>query len=119
MTNPGSNGGGALNITALLQKAGELERDGHVREAIGVFEESLRIAPDHLHALLYQGNALLRLGREDEALESYKAFLDRGGEGEAAERTRRILEQLEPEIYADEEQPPAIPALVEDEEPVS
>jgi len=96
-----------------------LARLGDDIAAYDAYERALAISPDHLLALLYQGNALLRLGRQDEALESYKTFLDRGGEGEAAERTRRILEQLDPETYGDEEQKPAIPALVDDEEPVS
>lgn len=96
-----------------------LARLGDYRGAFDAYGRALQIAPEHLHALLYQGNALLRLGREDEALESYQAFLDRGGDGEAAERTRRILEQLDPEAYTNDEPIPEIPALVDDEEPVS
>ena len=44
------------------------------------------------------GNALLRMGDVRESAESYKAYLDQGGESEASERVRRILQQIAPDL---------------------
>jgi tetratricopeptide (TPR) repeat protein len=98
-----------------------LARLGDDLAAYDAYERALRLTPDHLLARLYQGNALLRLGREEEAAAAYKAYLDGGGQGETAERARRILEQLAPETLGGDKAPekPDIPALVEDEEPTS
>ncbi len=98
-----------------------LARLGDDIAAYDAYERALAISPDHILALLYQGNALLRLGREDEAVLAYKAYVDGGGKGETAERARRILEQLAPELFLDQEadEMPSIPALIEDEEPTS
>jgi tetratricopeptide (TPR) repeat protein len=96
-----------------------LARLGDDLAAYDAYERALRIAPDHLLARLYQGNALLRLGREAEAAIAYQAFLDGGGQGETAERARRILVQLAPESDDKAREKPEIPALVEDEEPTS
>jgi tetratricopeptide (TPR) repeat protein len=98
-----------------------LARLGNDLGAFDAYERALQITPDHLLAQLYSGNALLRLGRESEAVAAYKAYLDAGGEGESAERARRILEQLAPDLLPGKkaDEPPVIPALVQDEEPDS
>jgi len=100
-----------VNAGVALARLGD---DLGAHEAYG---RALAIAPGHSLALLYQGNALLRLERKDEAVRAYRAFLDGGGRGEAAERIRRILQQIDPTRA--EPAAPDIPALVEDEEPAS
>ena len=64
--------------------------------ALDAYGRALALEPDNSLALLYRGNALLRLGRDGDAVVAYKAFLDRGGYGEDEERVRRILEQIAP-----------------------
>jgi tetratricopeptide (TPR) repeat protein len=64
--------------------------------AVASYRRALEAQPDHPRARLYLANALLRLGRRDEAVEAYTAFLDLGFRGEAAERVRRILQQIAP-----------------------
>ena len=43
------------------------------------------------------GNALIRLGRKDEAAQAYLAFLDIGGRGANRERVIRILQRIAPQ----------------------
>jgi tetratricopeptide (TPR) repeat protein len=76
-------------------------RLGHDLKAVAAYEQALELDPKHRAARLYLGNALLRLGRRDEAVEAYKAFLEQGNRGEAAERVRRILAQIAPGAVAD------------------
>jgi len=76
-------------------------RLGHDLKAVEAYEHALELEPKHRNATLYLGNALLRLGRRDEAVETYKAFLEQGTRGEAAERVRRILGQVAPGAVAD------------------
>ncbi|ANM30011.1 hypothetical protein ABI59_11165 [Acidobacteria bacterium Mor1] len=65
--------------------------------AIDAYRRALNIDPENSLAQLYLGNALLRLGRSDEAADAYVVFLDRAeGNSEAKERVRRILEQVAP-----------------------
>jgi len=73
--------------------------------AVASYRRALEARPDHARARLYLANALLRLDRRDEAVQAYKAFLDLGFHGEAAERVRRILLQVAPEVLP----PPAEP----------
>lgn len=70
---------------------------GDDEAAAASYRRALEARPDHPRARLYLANALLRLGRRDEAVEAYKAFLDLGFRGEAGERVRRILRQIAPE----------------------
>lgn len=60
---------------------------------------------------LYRGNALLRLGRIDEAADAYLRFLERADDDADAERVRRILAQIAPERLPkpEPEAPPAEP----------
>jgi tetratricopeptide (TPR) repeat protein len=100
-----------VNAGVALARLGD---DSGARDA---YARALVMSPGHSLALLYEGNALLRLGRREEAVRSYHAFLDGGGQGEAAERIRRILKQIDPQAASDlPPTPPAIPALVEGEE---
>jgi tetratricopeptide (TPR) repeat protein len=69
---------------------------GDDEAAAASYRRALEIQPDHPRARLYLANALLRLERRDEAVEDYMAFLDLGFHGEAAERVRRILQQIAP-----------------------
>jgi len=77
--------------------------------AAAAYRQALAIEPDRREAQLYLANALLRLGDEGAAVESYKAYLDSDARGEAAERVRRILAQLAPEALVVDPPPPPRP----------
>lgn len=87
---------------------------GRDEQAVSAFDRALAIEPDHARAQLYKGNALLRLGRRDEAAQAYLAYLDSGGGGAAGERVRRILEFIAPgtlpEVQPLPDAPPPPPA---------
>jgi tetratricopeptide (TPR) repeat protein len=80
-----------------------LARLGSDTQAIEAFDRALKLDPTQDRALLYRANALLRLGRPDDAAGAYKRFLEVKPDGESAEQVRRILAQLSPA-------PPAPPA---------
>ena len=76
--------------------------------AVEAYRRALALRSDMLPAQLYLGNALLRLGRTDEAVEAYVGFLTGGAGGDDAERVRRILAKIAPESLPDDRrrQPP-------------
>jgi tetratricopeptide (TPR) repeat protein len=76
--------------------------------AIEAYRRALELQPDLAAARVYTANALLRLGRTPEAAQTYKAYLDAAPAGEAAERVRRILRQIAPELVV--QATPAVPA---------
>lgn len=78
---------------------------GDDEAASAAYRRALEIEPDHRLAQLYLGNALLRLGRRDQAVAAYSAFLDLDSRGESAERVRRILEQIAPEALPEKPSP--------------
>jgi tetratricopeptide (TPR) repeat protein len=65
--------------------------------AVSSYNRALEIEPDNRLALLYLGNALLRLERRQEAVAAYEDYLDLIDTGEAAERVRRILRHIAPD----------------------
>jgi tetratricopeptide (TPR) repeat protein len=69
---------------------------GDDADAVDAFQLALDRNPDLGRAHLYLGNALLRLERDDQAVVAYKAYLEKTNRGEAAERVRRILKQVDP-----------------------
>jgi tetratricopeptide (TPR) repeat protein len=71
---------------------------GDDQAAAQSFRRVLEAEPQHDLARLYLANALLRLGDVRPAAESYKAYLDVVGEPDAAERVRRILQQIAPDL---------------------
>jgi len=84
--------------------------------ACEAYQRALETRPDSRLARLYLGNALLRMGEIDRAVSAYETFLGLGDRGEAAERVRRILEQIAP-AGADEQPrigPPPDAAPVEE-----
>ncbi len=91
-------------------------RLGHDRKAVDAYTRALELDPGNRLAQLYLGNAHLRLGQRDAAVEQYKAFLGHGTRGEAAERVRRILTQIAPEAVAETHDPLA-PVKMPEEEP--
>jgi tetratricopeptide (TPR) repeat protein len=70
---------------------------GDDRAAVAAYEATLALDPGNAQARLYLGNALLRLGRQAEAVEAYRHYLGDNSRGEAAERVRRILKQIAPD----------------------
>lgn len=78
---------------------------GDDEQAAAAFRRALEAEPENRTAQLYLANAMLRLGRRDEAAGAYKSFLDLGSGGEAAERVRRILKQIAPELLPPEAKP--------------
>lgn len=85
-----------------------LSQLGLHEEAAVAFRAALATQPDSDVAQLYLGNALLRLGRRDEAADVYVSFLEMSERSEQAERVRRILEQIAPErnIEPEDDRPP-------------
>ncbi|MHC4831794.1 MAG: tetratricopeptide repeat protein, partial [Planctomycetota bacterium] len=80
-------------------------RLGHDLKAVEAYQHAIELEPGHRTAQLYLGNSYLRLGQRDQAVETYKAFLEHGTRGEAAERVRRILNQLAPGAVAETHDP--------------
>jgi tetratricopeptide (TPR) repeat protein len=74
--------------------------------AAEAFREVLATDDDHREARLYLANALYRLGQSAEAAGEYREFLDQGSKGEAAERVRRILQQIAPDLLPRSGPPP-------------
>jgi len=71
---------------------------GDDEAAAEAYESVLDSDPTNLIARLYLGNALLRGDQPGLAAMTYKQYLDEGGEGEAAERVRRIIRQIAPDL---------------------
>jgi tetratricopeptide (TPR) repeat protein len=93
---------------------------GDDRGAVEAYRLALDRNPDHRHARLYLGNALLRLGKPQEAVEAYLAFLKQSSRGESAERIRRILKQISPGSLPKPPPPVAVPdQAASDETPAS
>jgi tetratricopeptide (TPR) repeat protein len=59
----------------LFKQAVMHAREGRLDEAVRLFDELIRLKPDHADALNDRGNALDLLRRRDEALESYERAL--------------------------------------------
>jgi tetratricopeptide (TPR) repeat protein len=64
--------------------------------AAEAYRRALRLEPDLALAQVYLGNALLRLGREPEAVEAYRTYLTSGADGPTAERVQKVLDRLVP-----------------------
>ncbi len=92
-------------------------RLGHDLKAVEAYRRALELEPDNRTAQLYLGNAYLRLGEREQAVEQYKAFLGFSTRGEAAERVRRILTQIAPEAVAETHDPLAPVKKPRDEKP--
>ncbi len=92
---------------------------GNDPAAVEAYDRVLQADPAHRLARLYLANAQLRMGSVESAAKNYRTFLDSGGASQPAERVRRILEQIAPELLPDEEQalvPPAPPPPEEEQE---
>jgi tetratricopeptide (TPR) repeat protein len=92
---------------------------GNDPAAIEAYDHVLQKDPDHRLARLYLANAQLRMGSVDSAAKNYRTFLDSGGASQPAERVRRILQQIAPELLPDDEPallPPAPPPPYEEAE---
>jgi tetratricopeptide (TPR) repeat protein len=74
--------------------------------AAKAYRRVLEIDPENRRAMIYLGNSLLRMGRNLEAAQAYAESLAGSVEDEAAERTRRILLQIAPELIPEDEEPP-------------
>lgn len=90
---------------------------GNDEAAVAAYERALAIETDFPRALVYMANSLLRLGRGEEAVASYKTFLDLGFKGEVSERVRRILLQIAPEVLPPDKSPLEPPPPTQDEAP--
>jgi tetratricopeptide (TPR) repeat protein len=78
---------------------------GDDEAAVAAYRRALETDPGLARTRVYLANALLRLGQREEAIESYREFLDLGFKGEASERVRRILLQIAPELLPPEPLP--------------
>jgi tetratricopeptide (TPR) repeat protein len=83
---------------------------GDDEAAVAAYNRALKIEPDHKLARLYLGNALLRLERSQEAVTAYMGYLELDRADEAAERVRRILLQIAPEVLPPSSSPLVPPA---------
>jgi tetratricopeptide (TPR) repeat protein len=88
--------------TLRLNAAIALALLGNDVAAVETYAGILAGEPDHATARLYMANAQLRLGQLDAAARNYKAYLDTEGPREPAERVRRILKQIAPELVPQE-----------------
>ncbi len=106
--------------TILQLNAGiALAQLGNDPAAVEAYDRVLQADPAHRLARLYLANAQLRMGSVGSAAKNYRTFLDSGGATQPAERVRRILKQIAPELLPDEEQalvPPAPPPPEEEED---
>lgn len=94
---------------------------GDDASAVLAYRRALGKDPLHADARLYLAASLLRLGRDDEAVREFKAFVDAHPEDEAVERVRRIVEQiapgaLPPAASAGALEKPAVPDAPREEE---
>ncbi len=92
---------------------------GNDAAAMEAYDRVLQADPASRLARLYLANAQLRTGSVESAAKNYKAFLDSGGATQLAERVRRILQQIAPDLLPDEEPallPPAPPPPEEEED---
>jgi tetratricopeptide (TPR) repeat protein len=105
-----------------LNAAVSLALLGNDSAAARTYDDILAADPDHNMARLYLANAQLRMGQLDSAAQNYRAYFDADGPSEQAERVRRILKQIAPELAPPEREslvPPAPPPATpgdEDEE---
>jgi tetratricopeptide (TPR) repeat protein len=90
---------------SLLNSGVTLAKLGDDLGALTLYDRVLEGHPDDRLARLYRANSLLRLGRRADAAAGYRAFLDQDQSGEAAERVRRILKQIAPELVPPETSP--------------
>jgi tetratricopeptide (TPR) repeat protein len=94
------------NVDLRLNTAVSLALLGDDALAAEDYRKVLELDPENRRARIYLGNSLLRLGRHREAAEAYAASLADGAEDEAAERIRRILVQIAPELVPEAGDPP-------------
>jgi len=83
-----------LRAAALFNRGVACAAAGLDAQAAQAFRDCIALRPDDSQALLYLGNALLRLGHREEARASYAAYLDRAGTGGEADRVRRLVQDL-------------------------
>jgi len=103
------------NIDLQLNTGVTLALLGNDSGAAAAYRKVLEADPVNRRALIYLGNALLRLGRRTEAAAAYGRSLGYGVEDEAAERIRRILLQFAPELIPSEDDEPPPPPREEKE----
>ena len=94
---------------------------GDDERAALAYRRALSKDPLHPDARLYLAASLLRLGREEEAVREFKAFVEANPDHESVERVRRIVEQvapgaLPPAASPGAIEPPTVPAAPREEE---
>jgi tetratricopeptide (TPR) repeat protein len=96
---------------------------GKHADALGAYAAALQLDDANIEARLFMGNALIRLGRKDEAVKAYLGFLDAGGRGADRERVIRILQRIAPgqapaptDLPIDTAPPPLPPQEPDDQE---
>ena len=93
---PADDAAGDLRDAALFNLGVARAALGLDEDAAAAFASYLGGHPDDARALLYQGNAYLRLGRKAEARASYTAFLEKAGPAPEVAQVRRLIKSLEP-----------------------
>ncbi len=93
--------GGVLELNAGVA----LARLGNDPAAAESYHRVLEADPEARLARLYLANAQLRMGQVEAAARNYRTFLDASGGGEAAERVRRILGQIAPDLLPGKSEP--------------
>jgi len=95
------SGDASARFRELVERAGTLERAGHVWQAIAVYEDALRIE-QRTEILLHVGNLYNDVGRLDDAMRAHQRVLERAPElpggyfglGLANYRAARIAEAI-------------------------
>jgi tetratricopeptide (TPR) repeat protein len=104
--------GGSLEILSLIEKGQTLLDLGRTQEAMGCFDEALRLEPDHAGAHFKKGLALEKLGQMAAALSSYdraialdrrlkQAWLRKGGLLNQQERYSEAVQCYEAALAVD------------------
>jgi tetratricopeptide (TPR) repeat protein len=83
-----------MRLDALFDSGVARARAGLDAAAEAVFRDYLARRPADAEAHLYLGNALLRLGRKDEARREFDSYLETAAPGPDADRVRRLTTDL-------------------------
>lgn len=83
-----------------------LARLGDDAGAVEAYRRAVENRGAPLEAYAWLGNSLYRTGKRDEAVKAYAHYLEAGGKGDVAERVRRVLAVIAPDLTPQSPPPP-------------